>query len=540
MNDQWIVIEKIKMSEENSKMKGLLDIVRVLSDAGYHRAKSPDIDSFSKIVGGLCWAICASGFRVKEASLVFEQHAPVGLQIRLCENVVNSLRQMNCPYQLQAHQIQRGDWSSLLPVIKWVVDYVSTVGKERESISQDGGDIYYKKISNASEAEQKEANTLTSRVSKRYRFSTRRYRLGADAESRIDSPEAMIQATLLEFGHQPGKNHVQYRRDILQDESLAKEYGNVLEKAEKDDEARIQRTKALNQELMKSREKIPETRPRRKSTSIGFHTMAKKDSQVSQLEGKLKTERAKIEKAHKKLAKLEVESQQVSDQEGLVRLRGLVEQVKIAQEKEKEFRTECKVKVAALQNELKQLEETNVAEKSKGSEVEENVLKKHQALKETLVKKNKYVAKLSRQIDDVSTRVELVQYERRFIELYDELATKLVEQRRHITTYNMLETTQELMEKEHSLLQSVEENFNLASRSDQGREQLLHQLDHVLAGLRARLSQIQTKFARSKEELDLKSAEYHKLLGSQREYFRAVKDFQNECDRHDVLVASYE
>ena len=61
---------------------------------------------------------------------------------------------------------------------------------------------------------------------------------------------------------------------------------------------------------------------------------------------------------------------------------------------------------------------------------------------------NLEVAASSRIIDDVPTRTELIQYERRFAELYQQVAWKLEETRKYYDQYNTLESTHSYIQKE--------------------------------------------------------------------------------------------
>lgn len=52
-------------------------------------------------------------------------------------------------------------------------------------------------------------------------------------------------------------------------------------------------------------------------------------------------------------------------------------------------------------------------------------------LRLALAKKTQEIHLVKRKIDDIPTRTELVQYERRFVELYEQVAAKLEETRRY-------------------------------------------------------------------------------------------------------------
>ena len=95
------------------------------------------------------------------------------------------------------------------------------------------------------------------------------------------------------------------------------------------------------------------------------------------------------------------------------------------------------------------------------------------------------IAATSRQIDDVPTRTELIQYERRFVELYEQVASKLDETRKYFNTYNTLDDTHKFLQKEVALLNSINEGFAKSMTSRAGKENFLGQFDNIIKGVRA-------------------------------------------------------
>ncbi|RUS75278.1 hypothetical protein EGW08_016970 [Elysia chlorotica] len=65
-----------------------------------------------------------------------------------------------------------------------------------------------------------------------------------------------------------------------------------------------------------------------------------------------------------------------------------------------------------------------------------------------LAKKNREIAGLQRKIDEVPSRAELSQYQRRFLELYNQVASKHTETKQFFTLYNTLEDTKTYLNKE--------------------------------------------------------------------------------------------
>jgi hypothetical protein len=229
----------------------------------------------------------------------------------------------------------------------------------------------------------------------------------------------------------------------------------------------------------------------------------------------------------------------------LARLRELVGEHERVKAAERLFRAECRQQALALQGALdaaaqvegpaREAEEAAVAAADLALR---EAAQQHARVALELAEVNQRAAALHRVIDDVPTRAELVQYEKRFVELYSQLAHKLEENRRVVTTYNTLETTLELLTKENSLLQSVCDGAEAALRSSRSRDDFLAQFRAILQGLTARKEQMLRARDASAAARDAAERAYLAVVDSQRRYFAAVKEFRLECDRNDQLQAA--
>ena len=79
------------------------------------------------------------------------------------------------------------------------------------------------------------------------------------------------------------------------------------------------------------------------------------------------------------------------------------------------------------------------------------VMAKYNRLRGLLAQTNLELARNIRIIDDVPTRSELIQYERRFVELYQQVAWKLDETKKYYALYNTLDSTLSFLQKEVSV-----------------------------------------------------------------------------------------
>lgn len=76
-----------------------------------------------------------------------------------------------------------------------------------------------------------------------------------------------------------------------------------------------------------------------------------------------------------------------------------------------------------------------------------------------LAKKNRLVISLQRQLDNIPDNIELSQYQKRFLELYNNMSLKHKETKQFYALYNTLNDTHLYLEKELTLLNSIYDNY---------------------------------------------------------------------------------
>lgn len=118
------------------------------------------------------------------------------------------------------------------------------------------------------------------------------------------------------------------------------------------------------------------------------------------------------------------------------------------------FKARCKLDRQAFLDTIKELDTAlgdDDPESSKLRDLQdlhEKISSKHGKMRQVLADANLEAAHLQRAIDDCPTRTELIQYERRFVELYQQVSWKLDETRKYFDIYNTLETTLTFIQKE--------------------------------------------------------------------------------------------
>nr|KAF6449801.1 coiled-coil domain containing 93 [Molossus molossus] len=152
-------------------------------------------------------------------------------------------------------------------------------------------------------------------------------------------------------------------------------------------------------------------------------------------------------------------------------------------------------------------------------------------------RRNREIAILHRKIDEVPSRAELIQYQKRFIELYRQISAVHKETKQFFTLYNTLDDKKVYLEKEISLLNSIHENFSQAMASPAARDQFLRQMEQIVEGIKQSRMKMEKKKQENKMRRDQLNDQYLELLEKQRLYFKTVKEFKEEGRKNEVLLS---
>jgi chromosome segregation ATPase len=243
-----------------------------------------------------------------------------------------------------------------------------------------------------------------------------------------------------------------------------------------------------------------------------------------------------------KLSEMETEE----NQGVLSQLRNLVAMNENLKKQEQDFRAHCKEEMERLQAEIEAVKRHANAEDTDDEQTQliDNQYKadkeKLSKIRLLLARKNREISALQRKIDEVPTRAELSQYQRRFVELYNQVATKHKETKQFYTLYNTLDDTKLYLNKEVNLLNSIYDTFEQAMASPGTKEQFLKQFEQIVEGVKQNFNKLEKKKQEEKMRRDRLNDEYLDLIDKQRVYYKTVKDFQEECRKNEILLAKLE
>lgn len=79
-----------------------------------------------------------------------------------------------------------------------------------------------------------------------------------------------------------------------------------------------------------------------------------------------------------------------------------------------------------------------------------------------------------------------------------------------------------------------------AMRSNHSKQEYSKQFDNIVRGVEESLRRQEGNLAQKTQKLEDLKAAYQMYVDEQRRYYKAVKDFQDECNKNEWLLAKLE
>lgn len=568
---------QVERREDEEQKRREQDIIDTLVGAGYYRAHIQGLSSFDKIVGGMTWCIEACDYDV-DVDLLFHENLTIGQKISLTEKIVVVLPKMKCPFQLEPHQIQGLDFINVFPVVEWLVKRSAenrsekadrlkklaasqfqnyfTLGSDREAKQVHGRQLDYLKTvedryipkRQFRRTERGGPDDVMSRVRiTLMEYGTRDFSVKTNVDiAEIDADtqdedvfRGMLQKTgqeELDFD-QLFKN-LSVAKEQSQDSKLTAEERDSLNRHYED----LKREMSIDTSQLSEQNKI-------KTILATKLALEKKLNRVKahneQLRNVVQRERDQLENVRQEKQSLEqdinnLDNTEISEENRKIvaRVQDLILENEKMKQVEAEFKERCRKELVELQERIQKAEATtpdeDIAEHQRELEVE---LERLKALRLQLAKRNRAYVAVNRQLDNIPDRTELAQYQRRFLELYNQVSAKHRETKQFYTLYNTLDDTKLYLEKEMSLLNSIYENYGNAMQTYNSRDQFVQQFESIVEGVRVNKAKVQKKCDDERAKRDSLNAQLLGLVEQQRKYAATVKQLTAECQRNEALQA---
>ncbi|CAD6219643.1 GSCOCG00011518001-RA-CDS [Cotesia congregata] len=420
-------------NEQTIKFNELVDL---LVAAGYFRARIKGLSNFDKVIGGITWCIESCNFDVN-VNFLFHENLSIGQKI------------------IEPHQVQGLDYIHIFPVIQWLVKKSIETRKESAGFVRLLSHRQFYKTRNVldkkfhSSCDSKEYNDFNIKIIKNI-YEPRR-RLKKDLPLLAQVPK--LKSTILEYGiflfpstTYKNLNHFEVDNNKIKIKTISTpnvedEYSKLSETIVCIDKNQMGSivSSQINQEMETFGRNFTPCIDRKDTDSDAnlYEALRKKKmswlNQVqkikhdqSELLQKISRLIERMEKISENQSKIENNTSQLAnlknfDNKSVIeKLEQLIAVHMSLKDQETKFREQCKKDRTYLQIICDTVENAaSVTKQSHYKEYDEFKLSINK-IRLTLAKKNRACVLLTRQLDDVPRRFELTQYQRRFMELYNQ------------------------------------------------------------------------------------------------------------------------
>ncbi|KPJ14293.1 Coiled-coil domain-containing protein 93 [Papilio machaon] len=527
--DSLQFVHDVEVREDAEQIVKWHEICDALVAAGYYRAQLQGLSAFDKIVGGLSWCIELCDIDV-DISLLFEENLTIGKKIALTEKIVKILPTMKCPYIIEPHQIQGLDFINIYPLIQWLIKYSSEFREVKEDELRKFAVMQYDKdhIFESDRAYYLQKEKLLrnlSTVQDLYKPCRVRKRKGGFPTNELEQ----VNAVLSEYDQRMLMHVTNNHDDSQRDEGLDFLYDYEKTLADPS-EVTTETDRHLN---IKGSDNV--------STDTKIHYVVLHSELTGDIPKELEESEKikysqdittltdcidKMEKEVETIKKKHEQRMQDSKQQYTKTLsklkkitQNLMKSDNYSDKNVKEFYASLK-DLARERNELLKIIQHRDMQYKK--------LEEELSTRLELGKLNRQILRYTVAIDEIPGTAELLQYEKRFVELYNQVASKHKETKQYFIFYNTLYEVKLYTSKELSLLNSILDNYEEAMSSTRKREEFMTQFESIVDWVNQTVKKVEEKFNSEKARKATLHNEYTRLIEIQRQYAAALKKLAAE------------
>ncbi|KAJ7354756.1 Coiled-coil domain-containing protein 93 [Desmophyllum pertusum] len=484
-------VKKVETREDEEQNVKMAETVELLLAAGYFRARIKGLSPFDKVVGGMTWCISVCDFDV-DVDLLFPRKFNHWTKDDFefiarkpkCINGMKGLKETYKPHRRYRKPESTTQTDEETRVRTTLLEYGWQYGFSKEQRDKE-----------KEQAEKKKAAAVPGRM--------RKASTGEEDEYVVE--QKRLKSLLKGMSVMEGREQAELLEDM---EVRGERMGGV--------QTHKRMVTSLEKQIAVQEKKLEQVQEKHNKLQ---ETLSAAEEQLSQAA-------ARGERIGEEMDKF---NQMESGENAsiLQKLRSIVVMNENLKKQEQQFRAHCKEEMTRLQENLEKLKVQGSEDDSEEKERLELIGKQYEADKAKLEKirlllarKNREISSLQRKIDEVPSRAELTQYQRRFVELYNHVAGTHKETKQFFTLYNTLDDTKLYLGKEVNLLNSIHDNFEQAMSSPSNKEQFLKQFDSIIKGIMDNKGRIEKKKGVEKLRRDGLNQKYLDIVEQERLYYK--------------------
>lgn len=292
----------------------------------------------------------------------------------------------------------------------------------------------------------------------------------------------------------------------------------LQKKLEKEREERLILT--LSKELELSSENLFKFQTQSAEIKLEVNKLQTLAEEEKDLNGRLKESIANLEENTQ-------ESKAILNAGLALQLEQLVVKRNKLKEAQKVFKDKCNKELEAINQTIDENIDHELEEWfDKIEKSHSETLKRYEKARGILAEKNQEVAILQRKLESKPSQTEITQYQRRFVELYEQINLKVEENRRFYASYNSLIEVRDLLENEISTLDSFQQGFKQSKKKSE-KESFAESVTGGIMQVASKTKKALEKQRQLTETLKELEKKYKNLEEVERSYYQMVKEFND-------------
>lgn len=147
---------------------------------------------------------------------------------------------------------------------------------------------------------------------------------------------------------------------------------------------------------------------------------------------------------------------------------------------------------------------------------------------------NRNITVIQRRIENCPSKIEITQFHKRLVELFDNLNLKSEENRRYVNLYNTVMETRRLFRQQTDYMKEINDSYK-GCKQKKEKEVLLHNIQNVLKIIDQSITQSTEAMSKLRVDYQRVQAQYNESILREKDHYKRIKEFEDECDKNDEL-----